>query len=222
MHCAGTEAEVERIRQVELLEADGLLGEDMLLAHCLYISPTEREHLACHGIPISMSPLAELRLGMGAPPINQHVAAGVSVSLSLDTTAISAAADVFQAMRIAVGLESIAARDATALTPRRVLEMTTIDGARALGLEDVVGSLSIGKRADLIMIRTDQLNMAPVRDPAIAVVHSAQPNNVDTVMIDGRILKRNGKLTTVDVPTVIAEAEDSLRRLCERAGFVPA
>jgi cytosine/adenosine deaminase-related metal-dependent hydrolase len=222
MHCAGTEAEVERIRQVELLEADGLLGEDMLLAHCLYISPTEREHLACHGIPISMSPLAELRLGMGAPPINQHVAAGVSVSLSLDTTAISAAADVFQAMRIAIGLESIAARDATALTPRRVLEMTTIDGARALGLEDVVGSLSIGKRADLIMIRTDQLNMAPVRDPAIAVVHSAQPNNVDTVMIDGRILKRNGKLTTVDVPTVIAEAEDSLRRLCERAGFVPA
>jgi cytosine/adenosine deaminase-related metal-dependent hydrolase len=144
------------------------------------------------------------------------------VSLSLDTTAISAAADVFQAMRIAIGLESIAARDATALTPRRVLEMTTIDGARALGLEDVVGSLSIGKRADLIMIRTDQLNMAPVRDPAIAVVHSAQPNNVDTVMIDGRILKRNGKLTTVDVPTVIAEAEDSLRRLCERAGFVPA
>tara|TARA_Y100000758_G_scaffold212933_1_gene152781 strand:- start:8 stop:517 length:510 start_codon:yes stop_codon:yes gene_type:complete len=168
-----------------------------------------------------MSPLAELRLGMGAPPITEHIAAGVQVSLSLDTTAIAATADVFQAMRVAVGLQSIAAKSATALTPRRVLEMTTIDGARALGLEDVVGSLSIGKRADLIMIRTDQLNMAPVRDPAVAVVHSAQPSNVDTVMIDGRILKSKGELTTVDVPTVISEAEDSLRRLCERAGFVP-
>ena len=99
--------------------------------------------------------------------------------------------------------------------------MTTIDGARALGLEEVVGSLSIGKRADLIMIRTDQLNMAPVRDPAVAVVHSAQPSNVDTVMIDGRILKWKGELTTVDVPTVISEADEALGRLCERAGFVP-
>ena len=221
MHCAGTEAEVERIRQVEVLESDGLLGDDMLLAHCLYISPIEREHLAGHSIPISMSPLAELRLGMGAPPINEHIAAGVSVSLSLDTTAISATADVFQAMRVAVGLQSIATKTATALTPRRVLEMTTIDGARALGLEEVVGSLSIGKRADLIMIRTDQLNMAPVRDPAVAVVHSAQPSNVDTVIIDGRILKWKGELTTVDVPTVISEADEALGRLCERAGFVP-
>jgi cytosine/adenosine deaminase-related metal-dependent hydrolase len=221
MHCAGTEAEVERIHQIEVLEADGLLGNDMLLAHCLYISATEREYLADFGIPISMSPLSELRLGMGSPPINEHIAAGVQVSLSLDTTAISAAADVFQAMRVAVGLQSISAKDATALTPRRVLEMTTIDGARALGLEDVIGSLTIGKRADLIMVRTDELNMAPVWDPVIAIVHSAQPSNVDTVMLDGRILKWKGELTTVNTPKVIAEAEDSLKHLCERAGFEP-
>jgi 5-methylthioadenosine/S-adenosylhomocysteine deaminase len=221
MHCAGTEAEVERIHQIEVLEADGLLGDDMLLAHCLYISSTEREYLADFGIPVSMSPLSELRLGMGSPPINEHVAAGVQVSLSLDTTAISATADVFQAMRVAVGLQSISAKDATALTPRRVLEMTTIDGARALGLEEVIGSLTIGKRADLIMVRTDELNMAPVWDPVVAIVHSAQPSNVDTVMLDGRILKWKGELTTVNTPKVIAEAEDSLKQLCERAGFKP-
>jgi cytosine/adenosine deaminase-related metal-dependent hydrolase len=99
--------------------------------------------------------------------------------------------------------------------------MTTIDGARALGLEEVIGSLTIGKRADLIMVRTDELNMAPVWDPVVAIVHSAQPSNVDTVMLDGRILKWKGELTTVNTPKVIAEAEDSLKQLCERAGFKP-
>jgi cytosine/adenosine deaminase-related metal-dependent hydrolase len=71
------------------------------------------------------------------------------------------------------------------------------------------------------MVRTDELNMAPVWDPVIAIVHSAQPSNVDTVMIDGRILKWKGELTNVNTPKAIAEAEDSLKRLCERAGFEP-
>ena len=221
MHCAGTQAEVKRIRQVEILEDDGLLGSDMLLAHCLYISPREREYLAQHGIPVTMSPLSSLRLGMGAPPINGHLAAGISVSLSLDTTAISASADVFGAMRVAVGLEAIRSRDAEALSPRRALELVTIDGARALGLDHLVGSLTVGKRADVIMVRTDDLNMAPVGDPAVAIVHSAQPSNVDTVLIDGRILKRHGRLTTIDTSAVVAEATARLRDLCERANYAP-
>jgi cytosine/adenosine deaminase-related metal-dependent hydrolase len=216
MHCAGTKAEVERIRQVEILKDDGLLGGDMLLAHCLYISEQEREYLAVHRIPIAMSPLSELRLGMGIPPITDHMDAGVSVSLSLDTTAISANADVFQAMRVAVGLEAARKADAEALSPRRVLELATIEGARALGLDDVTGSLTPGKRADVIVVRTDHLNMAPVVDPAIAIVHAAQPANVDMVLVDGRILKRNGNLTAVDSVTVVAEAEAALQALCER------
>lgn len=219
MHCAGTQAEVQRIRQVDILHEEGLLGPDMLLAHCLYISPRERERLAANRIPVSMSPLSSLRLGMGAPPINGHLAAGIPVSLSLDTTAISACADVFQAMRVAVGLEAIANLNAEALGPRRALELATIDGARALGLDHLVGSLRVGKRADLIMVRADALNMAPARDPAVAIVHSAQPANVDTVMVDGRILKRHGRLTTVDPSEVVEEANAHLTALCKRAGY---
>ena len=222
MHCAGTQAEVKRIRQVEILQDDGLLGSDMLLAHCLYISRREREYLAHHRIPVTMSPLSSLRLGMGAPPINRHLAAGIPVSLSLDTTAISASADVFQAMRVAVGLEAIARADAEALSPRRALELVTINGAKALGLDHLVGSLTVGKRADVIMVRTDDLNMAPVRDPAVAIVHSAQPSNVDTVLIDGRILKRHGKLSTIDTAQVTAEATERLDDLCRRANYPPA
>ena len=221
MHCAGTRAEVERIHQVQILHDERLLGPDMLLAHCLYISPTEQDHLATSGIPVSMSPMSSLRLGMGAPPVNGHLAAGISVSLSLDTTAISACADVFAAMRVAVGLEAIVHHDAEALSPRRALELATIEGARALGLDHLVGSLSPGKRADLMMVRTDALNMAPVHDPAVAIVHSAQPANIDTVMIDGRILKRGGRLTTVDPAAVVQNAAERLRDLCRRAGYRP-
>lgn len=220
MHCAGTRAEVDRIHQVRVLHDEGLLGSDMLLAHCLYISPAEKKFLAANRIPVSMSPMSSLRLGMGAPPVNGHLAAGISVSLSLDTTAISACADVFAAMRVAVGLEAITNRDPEALSPRRVLELATIDGARALGLDHLVGSITVGKRADLIMVRTDALNMAPVRDPAVAIVHSAQPSNIDTVMIDGRILKRHGRLRAVDPDAVIANAEERLGRLCRRAGYL--
>jgi 5-methylthioadenosine/S-adenosylhomocysteine deaminase len=219
MHCAGTRKEIERIRQVQALADAGLLGPDMLLAHCLYISAEERSLVAEHGIPISMSPMSELRLAMGFPPILDTIEAGVSVSLSLDTTAISANADVFQAMRVAVGLEAAGRGDPLALAPRRVLELTTIEAARALGLGDVVGSLAPGKRADFVLIRTDQPNLAPVVDPAVAVVHSAQPANVDTVMVDGRFLKRAGRLTAVDATTVVAEAEEALQALCARAGF---
>lgn len=221
MHCAGTRAEVQRIRQVQILHDEGLLGPGMLLAHCLYISEAEREHLAANRIPVSMSPMSSLRLGMGAPPINGHLAAGISVSLSLDTTAISACADVFAAMRVAVGLEAITNQDAEALSPRRALDLVTIEGARALGLDHLVGSLSVGKRADLIMVRTDTLNMAPVHDPAAAIVHSAQPSNVDTVMVDGRILKRHGQLIAVDPAAVVENAAVRLGDLCERAGYRP-
>lgn len=221
MHCAGTRAEVQRIHQVRILHDEGLLGPGMLLAHCLYISRTEREYLAANRIPVSMSPMSSLRLGMGAPPVVGHLAAGIPVSLSLDTTAISACADVFAAMRVAVGLESIANQDPEALSPRRVLELATIEGARALGLDHLVGSITVGKRADLLMVRTDALNMAPVHDPAVAIVHSAQPANIDTVMIDGRILKRHGRLTAVDPAAVVENAAEHLSELCRRAGYHP-
>ena len=118
-------------------------------------------------------------------------------------------------------MEAIANLDAEALSPRRALELATIEGARALGLDHLVGSLTVGKRADLMMVRTDTLNMAPVRDPAVAIVHSAQPSNVDTVMVDGRILKRHGRLTTVDTAAVVDDANTRLADLCKRADFHP-
>lgn len=221
MHCAGTQQEVRRIRQVEVLDADGLLGPDVLLAHCIWLSPEEQATVARHGMPISVSPMSELRLAMGLPRISELRAAGVDVSLSLDTTAIAASADPFAAMRVALGLENARHGDPHALTPRQVLAIATIAGARALGLAEVTGSLTPGKRADVVLVRGDRLNTAPVVDPAVAVVHSASPANVDLVIADGRVVVRDGRLVHVDEPAVVADAQERLARLCARAGFTP-
>ena len=219
MHCAGTRAEVDRIRQVRVLADDGLLGPDLLLAHGNHLPPDDIALAAEASVPISISPMSELRLAMGFLQVREFEAAGIRTSLSLDTTAISANADPFAAMRVAVGLESVRHGDATSLSPRRALEMATIEGARSLGLGHVTGSISPGKRADLILIRTDALNVAPVVDPAVAVVHAATPANVDTVIADGRVLKRDGRLTTVDERALVEDARTALAGLCERAGF---
>ncbi|GII60808.1 TRZ/ATZ family hydrolase [Sphaerisporangium krabiense] len=219
MHCAGTRGEVERIRQVAVLDGEGLLGADLLLAHCLYLDQEDLGRLAAHGVAVTVSPLSELRLAMGLPSVLRLRRAGVRVSLSLDTTAIAASADPFQAMRVALGLANTAAGDAGAVTPRDILRVATLEGAHALGLSQVTGSLTVGKRADVVLIRTGGLDMAPVADPAVAVVHSAQPADVDTVLVDGHVRKRHGRLVGVAQQELVAAAQAALRALCGRAGL---
>src|SRR5581483_12280830 len=162
--------------------------------------------------------MTELRTLLGFPPILDMLAAGVLTSLSIDTTAISANADMFATMRTVVDLAHVQAKDAQALPPRRALELATIEGARALGLDDKVGSLTPGKRADLILVRTLDLNLAPVVDAPNALVHAAQPHNVDTVIVDGRIMKRGGQLVALAADQVSREAAASLTALRARAG----
>jgi 5-methylthioadenosine/S-adenosylhomocysteine deaminase len=97
--------------------------------------------------------------------------------------------------------------------------MGTIEGARSLGLSDRIGSLTKGKRADLIMVNTRDVNMAPFTDPAHLLVEAAQPANVDTVMVDGRILKRHGKLTAIDVPQLVNEVSAASKAVRARANW---
>src|SRR5690606_32545845 len=106
-----------------------------------------------------------------------------------------------------------------ALPARQVLELATCGGAQSLGMESAIGSIAPGKRADLIMLDTRAVNLAPFTDAAHLIVEAAQPRKVDTVIVDGRILKRAGRLTTVDVERIVADARESNRALRERAGW---
>jgi 5-methylthioadenosine/S-adenosylhomocysteine deaminase len=149
------------------------------------------------------------------------LAAGVRVTLSIDAASL-APVNLFDAMNVAWNMgipwQDSDTKDLDALTFRRCIEMATIDGARALGLGEVTGSITPGKRADLILVRTDDLNVAPVVDLESTIVRSVTPANVDTVLVDGRILKRHGELVAFDVGRVVRDAEQASQAVRARAG----
>ena len=140
------------------------------------------------------------------------------MSLSIDTLANPTTADMLLQVKVTLSVEAARTGEPT-LTARRALQLATIDGARDLGLDDRIGSLTPGKRADLIAIRTDTLGTAPGVDPLRVVATCATPADVDLVVADGRVLKRDGRLTALDAGRVVAEARGSLRGILDRAGW---
>jgi cytosine/adenosine deaminase-related metal-dependent hydrolase len=126
---------------------------------------------------------------------------------------------MFAIMKAIQNIENGRAKNEFELTARRVLELATIDGARSMGIGDRVGSLTPGKRADVIMVDTRALNLAVLTEPAHLLVEAAQPANVDTVIVDGRILKRGGRLTSIDVREVVDAAARASAGVRRRSGW---
>ncbi|MDM0108394.1 amidohydrolase family protein [Variovorax sp. J22R24] len=205
---------------VSVLDQHGLLGPDLQLVHPQGISVDERKLLAAKRTTMSCSPVIELLYAQATrgeiqfQELQEH---GVLQSLSVDSSAASANADFFNCMRALLWSHKQRFGSRIPLSPRRLLELATLDGARDLGISDRVGSLTPGKRADVILVRSTDLNIGPVIDPAFALVYSAQPSNVDTVMVDGRVLVRRGQFTALDGEQVMREAGESVRGLSARA-----
>jgi cytosine/adenosine deaminase-related metal-dependent hydrolase len=196
-----------------------LLSAGMQVIHAVWCTPEEIRALAANRVNVSVSPYSEMRIGFGFPIVADLVAAGVTVGLSVDTPALSGNADMFAIMKAIQNIENGRAVNEFKLTARRALELATIDGARSMGVGDIVGSLTPGKRADLIMVDTRAVNLAVMTEPAHMLVEAAQPANVDTVIIDGRIVKRGGRLTTVDVAGVVDSASRALTGVRRRSGW---
>jgi len=202
---------------IQQLADRGLLAPGMQVIHAVWCTPEEIRALADNGVNVSVSPYSELRIGFGLPIVGKLVAAGVTVGLSVDTTTLSGNADMFAIMKAIQNIENGRAKNEFELTARRVLQLATIDGARSMGIGDRVGSLTPGKRADLLMMRTTDINMAPVGDPYYAIVFQGQPSNVDTVVVDGRVLVKGGKLAAVDLAKLVREATESARGISQRS-----
>ena len=197
----------------------GLLGNnDLQLIHALLTTPEERAMLVKHGVSYSMAPTGEARRPskVGVIQLGELLRDGVKVSLSTDHTT-NYNCDPFVAMRVLFALHQHRIGDAIPLTVKRLVQLATVDGAVDLGIADKTGSLTPGKRADIILVRTTDINMTPVGDPYEALVSLAQPSNVDTVIVDGRVLRQGGKFTALDHAKVVKDAQEAAAVLRGRA-----
>jgi cytosine/adenosine deaminase-related metal-dependent hydrolase len=218
MHLGGDRTDASRYAPMETLRDHGLLGPDVQVVHAVQATDEELALLAATGTTLTVSPITSLR-SMGFPRITGALAAGVSLSLSTDTLAGPTAADTFAQMKVAYSVARSLGDHV--LDQRQVLRLTTIEAARGLGLADRTGSITPGKRADLQIIRATDVNLAPCADPVAVLVNAASPANVETVIADGRVLKRDGRLVADDPIAIARDASLTLRSLCIRAGWTP-
>ena len=225
IHVAETEREVAESRDrlgltpVQLLGELGCFRVPVVAAHGIYVDATDQRLLREGSVSIAHNPSSNLKLANGIAPVQTLLEQGINVSLGTDGAASNNNLNLFEEMHLAALLQKWLRRDAEALPARQVLRMATIQGAKALGLETQIGSLEVGKRADLIMIDAAQPHLAPRHDPIALLVYSAQAADVCIVMVDGKVLLEDRELKTLDPETVLTEASEQARRLMQRSGL---
>jgi cytosine/adenosine deaminase-related metal-dependent hydrolase len=205
----------------------GLLGPDTTYIHCCTLSDEELQMIADTGGTVSIAAPVEMQMGHGLPPVQRCLDRGLRPSLSVDVeTTVSG--DLFAQMRSVLTLQRaqvnelrLAGHDnlPDVLSSRDVMEFATIQGARANGLEHKVGTLTPGKEADVIMLRTDRINVLPINDPIGVVVRGMDSSNVDSVFIAGQARKRRGQLVDVDVERVKRLAYQSRDYVVQKSGY---
>ena len=206
-------------RNVTYLDSLGISGSHVVLAHCVHLDENEIGILAHTGTHVAHCPSSNLKLGSGIAPVNKMLERGISVSLGADGAACNNRLDMFTEMRTAALLQK-AMHGPESLPASRAIRMATIDGARALGLDSEIGSLEVGKRADVILVKLDEPHTSPSPGDLIsAVVYAASSSDVGTVIIDGNIVMRDRNLLTLDQQGIIHEANREAGLLMRRAGI---
>jgi len=206
-HCGGS--------PVDLLDQSGLLRPGVIAAHCLWVDDRDIANLARGGVAVAHNAGANVKGGRGIAPILDMNAAGVAVGLGSDGPMSGNTIDLFAQMSQVAKLQKLRARDRTVMSAIDVVRLATIGGARVLGLDNHIGSLEPGKRADIIRISRSAPRLHPMHDPYAALVYAALPSDVSDVMVDGRFIVRDGRITTVDRGELLREADayaDRMRR----------
>ena len=208
------------MRNIAYLQSVGISGKHVALAHCVHVDGDELRLLSSNGTNVVHCPSSNLKLGSGIAPVKEMLEAGVSVSLGADGAACNNRLDMFTEMRTAALLQK-ALHGPEILPAHKALRMATVDGAKAMGLEQETGSIEPGKRADVVVLKITALHATPKpKDLASAIVYAAQPDDVQTVIIDGRLVMRDRKLLTLNEEEVRADANLQAGELFRRAGIV--
>jgi len=221
-HASENKSEIELVeretgrRNIEYLNDLGLTGSHVVLAHCVHLNENEMDLLSRTGTHVAHCPSSNLKLGSGIARIPEMLERGISVSLGADGAPCNNRLDMFTEMRTAALIQK-ALHGAETLPAIRVLRMATIDGARALGLDKEIGSIEVGKRADLALVKLDKLHTTPHPDPVSTIVYAAEASDVETVLTDGLVVMRERQLRTLDEQEVIREAREQAERISKAA-----
>jgi 5-methylthioadenosine/S-adenosylhomocysteine deaminase len=220
-HASESEEEIAIVRRetgrenINYLNAIGLTGQRTVLAHCVWATDEEIALLASTKTNVSHCPSSNLKLGSGIARISEMLEQGVNVSLGADGAPCNNRLDMLTEMRSAALLQKVR-RGPDALPARTALRLATIDGARALGLGTEIGSIEEGKRADIIILNLDRLHLTPQPDIVSTIVYSAERSDVETVLIDGKLIMKNRQLMTMSEEEVKRLATEQHRQLAAR------
>lgn len=230
-HCSEQKEEEQAVsaefgrRSLAMLDHNGILGERTVLAHCVWLNAEEIARVADTGTSIAHCPVSNAKLASGVAPVPEMLAAGVTVGLGTDGPVCNNSLSLFEEMKFASLIQKATRLDATALPADQILRMATINGAAALGLDREIGSLEVGKKADLLLLDLAQPNLTPVSVDEQGgnllwnLVFAASSANVAGVWVDGRRLIDRGQATQVNAATLIAEAQQqglALHEACRR------
>ncbi len=219
IHLAETKHEYDSISEqfgkspIALAEETGLFGCHVLAAHCVHLNARDFEILRKHNVKIAHNPESNMKLGSGIASVKEMLECGLTVSLGTDGASSNNNLDLLQEMRTAAFLQKVANLDPTALPAYQVLEMATINGARALGQEELIGSLAPGKQADMIIMDISKPHMVPCHDVVANIVYSAQAADVETVIVNGEVLMEARIIKSFDEDEVLRNAKLAAKRL---------
>ena len=206
------------LRNVAYLDSLGISGSHVVLAHCIHLADEEMQTVAATKTNVAHCPSSNLKLGSGIARIAEMLDRGISVSLGADGAACNNRLDMFTEMRTAALLQK-ALHGPEVVPAIRALRMATIDGARAMGLDKEIGSIEVGKRADVMLVDLNGIHSSPSADLVSALVYSVQATDVRTTIIDGQVVMRDRKLTTLDEASVIEAAHREAAVLRKRANI---
>ena len=226
MHVAETQDEPEKIQQafnvsiqggiVEYLESLGVLGNDVIATHCVVLTQRDIKILKERKVKVSHNPISNLKLASGVSPVPSLIKAGVTVALGTDSPCSNNNTDMFGVMKTTALLHKGIHKDPTLMPAEQVLRMATIEGAKALLWDKQIGSIEIGKNADLAIVDFKKPHLCPLFNEISHLVYSARASDVDTVLINGKIVMENREITTIDVHKVLETAEKTKENLLTR------
>ena len=222
IHVSETEKEIndsleeKGLRPFEYLEKIGFLGPDVVAAHCVWLSDEEIEIIKKHNVKVSHNPCSNMKLASGISPVSKLIENDVCVSIGTDGASSNNNLDLIEELKTASLLQKVATLDPKVLSSDEAVEMATIKGAEALGLDSEIGSIEVGKKADIILIDTNSPNMVPNSSSLSSnVIYSANGSNVDTTICNGKILMENKKLTVLDEQEIYKKARQAIKELKE-------